>query len=563
MGADNTHSMAGVDQPPPRPGDVLGGYEIESIIAAGGMGVVYRARQRSLGRIVALKVISPALQADEEFRRRFKSEARHAAAIDHPNVIPVYDYGESEGRVFMAMKLIEGCELKELLASNGPLSHPQAARILTAMANALDAAHATGLIHRDVKPSNVLVSRGDPSGHVYLVDFGLVKGASGGATITGSSQRMGSVGYMAPEQIRGDVVDSRTDIYSLGCVAFELLTGTAPFAGTDAQRIWAHMKRDPPMIPGKPAASFEITKAMSKDRADRHVSAGDFARAFEAARDPGPVSLEALPRPRGRRLADGPETPTVPLPAGDNRASRTPPPPPPTPPSGASAVRSGRSRWVGVALAGLLLAASGLAMTIAMKGGPAESQPSGRGSEAAADNSESNSEESPSNNGGLERTVPENEDAASVDPQAAPIELEPVVISPGGAPGFEYTVSLPSESGWTDPVASGKFLNRRLHQVETVGPEMTIAIDRTPFGEADTTAGRDRVVVGFQRHTGGNIERVAFDSSIDYCKGYSQCYDFLVQGADGSGWAVVVAGSDEQQVLQTGLAIANSIRPGA
>jgi serine/threonine protein kinase len=194
------------------PGSVFAGHRIEAVAGRGGMGVVYRARQLSLDRIVALKVIAPALMADEAIRHRFLRESRVAASIDHPHVLPIYYAGEDAGVAYIAMRHVAGDDLRTLVRRNGPLEPARAARIVEQVAAALDAAHASGLVHRDVKPANVLLGQGE---HAYLTDFGLTKHvlSEGGATKPG--HWVGTLDFIAPEQIRGERVDARADVYAL------------------------------------------------------------------------------------------------------------------------------------------------------------------------------------------------------------------------------------------------------------------------------------------------------------------------------------------------------------
>src|SRR4051794_12772561 len=206
----------------------LAGYRIESLLGRGGMGVVYRARDLALERNVALKLLAPELAQDVRFRERFLRESRLAASLDHPAIVPIYDAGEVGGRLFIAMRLVDGTDLKRLLADQGPLEPERALDLLEHVADALDAAHERGLVHRDVKPSNVLV---DSRGHCYLADFGLSRRLADHGVGLGGARSLGTVDYVAPEQIRGEELDARSDLYSLGCLLYECLAGRPPFAG--------------------------------------------------------------------------------------------------------------------------------------------------------------------------------------------------------------------------------------------------------------------------------------------------------------------------------------------
>ncbi|MBO0731684.1 MAG: serine/threonine protein kinase, partial [Acidimicrobiaceae bacterium] len=215
------------------PGTVLGGYRIEGVAGRGGMGIVYRATQLSLGRIVALKVIDPVLAADPGFRRRFQDESALAASLDHPNVVTVHEAGEEGGRLYVSMRLVPGMDLGRLVGAEGPLDPRRAVHLVAGVAGALDAAHAAGLVHRDVKPSNVLVERRADGEHAILSDFGVVKRTGADAERTGSAGWVGSADFVAPEQVLGGPVDGRSDIYALGAVLYTALTGRVPFERPD------------------------------------------------------------------------------------------------------------------------------------------------------------------------------------------------------------------------------------------------------------------------------------------------------------------------------------------
>ncbi len=267
-----------------RIGTELGGYRILEQLGRGGTSVVYRAEHVRLGRQAALKLLSPAL-GDLDFTDRFLRESRLAASLDHPSIVPVYDAGEEEGLLYIAMAYVEGTDLKALVTQEGPLPLRRALGIAGQVASALDAAHERGLVHRDVKPANILVS---PDDRAYLSDFGAVKElASGGMTRTGSF--VGTIEYCAPEQIEGGAVDARTDVYALGCVLWECLTGTPPFhRPTEVAVLNAHLHAEPPKlareVPELPAGLEPVlAKALAKDPLDRYGSCGAFLAAARAA----------------------------------------------------------------------------------------------------------------------------------------------------------------------------------------------------------------------------------------------------------------------------------------
>ena len=263
-------------------GDVFLDHRIEGLAGRGGMGVVYRATDIELERTVALKVITPALAEEEDFRRRFVAESKAAAAIEHPNVIPVYYAGERDGVLFIVMRFIDGPDLRALVRAQGALEPERAAHIVAQVGAALDAAHAHGLVHRDVKPANVLLGEDD---HAYLTDFGLTKrSATTGDGVSRAGGWVGTLGYVAPEQIRGGRVDARTDVYALGCLLVFALTAKAPYVGeSDEATLWAHLNAPPPSESVPPEFEGVVARALAKDPSDRYPSAGDLGRAALAA----------------------------------------------------------------------------------------------------------------------------------------------------------------------------------------------------------------------------------------------------------------------------------------
>jgi serine/threonine-protein kinase len=285
--------------PDPRVGTTVAGCRITSVIGRGGMGVVYLAEHLHLGRKVALKLLAPALASDERFRERFVRESRIAATIDHPNVIPVYDAGEADGVLYIAMRHVEGTDLKVLLARDAPLELERTIRLVEQIGAALDAAHGAGLVHRDVKPANVLIGSGD---HCWLTDFGLTKRAGSESALTTTGVIVGTTAYMAPEQFEGREVDARADVYSLGCVVYECLTATIPFErDTQAAMMYAHLTEPPPRPsarrPDLPAAADGVVaRAMAKRRDDRYQTAGELAAALRAS----PAVRTAPRRRRGQ-----------------------------------------------------------------------------------------------------------------------------------------------------------------------------------------------------------------------------------------------------------------------
>jgi serine/threonine-protein kinase len=302
----------------------IAGCRIESVAGRGGMGIVYRATQLSLGRPVALKLIAPEHAADSGFRERFQRESRMAAAIDHPNVIPVYEAGEEDGRLYLVMRWVAGTDLHKVLRNDGRLEPLRAAAIVNQVAGALDAAHAAGLVHRDVKPANVLLS-GD---HAYLADFGLTRLAGADTNLTTDGHFLGTVDYMAPEQFHPGPNDARADVYALGCVLFAALTGTPPFLrDTVPATMLAHLHDPPPRASDTPGVAREfdrvLARALAKEPEDRYPSAGDFGRAALAVAEGRSVTEEERSVARGAAAPPTwrrPEPPPEPAPVKTYRS---------------------------------------------------------------------------------------------------------------------------------------------------------------------------------------------------------------------------------------------------
>ena len=368
------------------PGTRVAGYRVEAPLGAGGMAVVYRARDERLGRPVALKVLAPGLAADAEFRRRFTAESRAAAAVDHPHIIPVYEAGAAGLTLFIAMRLVTGGDLRGVLAREGPLAPERTAGFLSPVASALDAAHAAGLVHRDVKPGNVLVDAdpGRPE-HVYLSDFGISKGAASSAGLTGTGQYLGTPDYTSPEQARGLAVDGRTDQYALACLAWHLLTGVLPFERDDSMAVlYAHLYESPPPLaalrPGLPAAAGPVLgRALAKEPGERYASCGEFSEALREAlalppyRPAGPAFAPSGPAAAGHpgtvtsaSLATAADAPTQDVSVPGRRALAVPAARPGPGPGGNPARRR---RYLMITLAGAFAAAGmAIALVLALPG---------------------------------------------------------------------------------------------------------------------------------------------------------------------------------------------------
>jgi serine/threonine protein kinase len=313
------------------PGSDFAGFRIERTLGHGGMGIVYLATELRLERQVALKVIRAELAGDESFRARFRSESRTAASVEHPNVVTVFGAGERDGLLYVAMRFVPGRDLGRLVAADGALSPDDAASLIAQVADGLDAVNAAGLVHRDVKPHNVIIGEEDDA---HLTDFGLAKAMASSSGLTATGQVIGTVDYMAPEQIEGRRVDARTDVYALGGVLFHAVTGRVPFDERESTaKMWAHVNEPPPSTGGRRAGVLDpvIRRAMAKNPADRYPSAGDLGRAAvaatrgEAVTEPEHVvaSGEAAPLPETVRLSRDPSLPpTDPQPRPRRRRRR-------------------------------------------------------------------------------------------------------------------------------------------------------------------------------------------------------------------------------------------------
>ncbi len=358
------------------PGSELDGFVIEAVAGRGGMGLVFRARQRQPDRIVALKVISAEFAGTSESRARFMRESTIAAQIEHPHVVPVYAVGEAGGVLYIAMRFVEGVDLRALLARERRLDPRRAATIVDQVAQALDAAHARGLVHRDVKPANILVSTVGGRDHAYLADFGLSRHVEGSHGLTGTGAFLGTIDYVAPEQARGGPITAQTDVYSLGCVLFHTLTGTVPYPlDSDMAKLYAHGAQPPPSAlertPDLPASlEAVLARAMAKAPEDRYRSAGDLGRAALAAASGGspPGGERALAAGAAATGSLGspppPRPPAVPPPAG------APAPAPPRRPTAGGARPDRRRRALaGGAVLGALVIAGVLAAILGGGGG--------------------------------------------------------------------------------------------------------------------------------------------------------------------------------------------------
>lgn len=339
-------------------GTRFGPYELHSVIGVGGMGEVYRAYDTARERMVAIKLLRPEMAADRSFQERFRRESRVAARLQEPHVIPVHNFGEIDGVLYIDMRLVDGASLKEVLRNEGPLQPARAASIIGQVAAALDEAHANGLVHRDIKPENVLLTAND---FAYLVDFGIAHGG-GEASVTSTGLVVGSSAYMAPERFSGERGGPASDVYSLGCLLYETLTGRAPFEAADVRQVWsAHMFSAPPrpsIMRRGISRSFDdvVARGMAKQPHDRYATAGELAHAAAMAAEGAPVAE--------------PVAPVAPPPSTRQFSSAYPTPPPAPPPPAAPSRRFGRGQ-VGLIVATIVLftAALVLAAVLVFTGG--------------------------------------------------------------------------------------------------------------------------------------------------------------------------------------------------
>jgi serine/threonine protein kinase len=385
------------------PGSLFAGYRIDGLLDRGGMGVVYRATDVELDRTVALKIIAPEHTRNEDAVRRFKTEARLAASLEHPNIVPIHRGGEFDGVLYLAMRFVPGTNLRQLV-DQGQLEMDRIQRVTASVAAALDAAHERGLVHRDVKPANILISGEGDHEHVYLTDFGLTKRLGSEGSLTRTGTWVGTPDYVAPEQIQAEKVDGRADVYSLGCVLYEMLTGSVAYPkDNDMAKLWAHVT-DPPPAPSlkRPdmvrAFDVVVARATAKDPDERYQRASELAAAVEravaeqASRSTG-EGLQPTHAPAGSHevFVAEPTQPPAEVPAGLS-AEGTPPPrdtvsPPPQPPSHGpqssadggepsrpepgDSGRFARRRWAVVA--GLAFLLGGVAAAVALISGSSDS----------------------------------------------------------------------------------------------------------------------------------------------------------------------------------------------
>lgn len=556
------------------------GFRIEAVLGRGGMGVVYLAEQEGLGRKVALKVIAPELSDDLGFRARFVREARLVASIDHPNVVPLFEAPADAKPLYLAMRFVDGTDLGALLVRDGRLDPAVVGQLASQIAAALDAAHANGLVHRDVKPGNVLIAQTGDRRHAYLTDFGLTKDASSNSVqLTNTGQWVGTVDYIAPEQFDGRPVDARTDIYSLGCVIFQMLAGDVPFVGTNLQKMWGHGSGAPPSlreVRPELADAFDVVvaRAMAKDPDDRYPSAGDLGRACLAAAR-GETVTEPERSVATGAAADGvAEAATTQVTGGTGAETTLEPEPPPwakrgvpprmTPPAPPATAVPGppppkrRSRLaVPLVIAAVLALGVGAGALIAARD-------SGDSAPVVATGSDEPERASKVKRAGGSAAAAAAPKTPTVDTTAAvpppEVSAEPVSYRDYTPSTLGYSARIPTGPGWSEPLESEPTAGR-LFRTTVDGPDgMLVLIDYTPEEPAS---------FGYDEQSASSVTHPLFDSATAYvfsgglvpeCE-VSQCIDYILNDSSiEAGYAVLVGGSEDfAQAQRIGRAVMQSL----
>jgi predicted Ser/Thr protein kinase len=537
-------------------GDRVGDFTIVQKIGEGGMGVVYLAEEGSLRRRVALKVIAPNFAADEDFRRRFETEGQSAAAIDHPNAVTVYSAGEADGHLYMAMRYVEGTDLGGLLRRQKRLDPVVAAETIRQVAGALDAAHALGLIHRDIKPANILIEGKGANRRAFLTDFGLSKGLEASrAGLTGTGAWVGTINYVAPEQMAGGTVDARTDIYALGCVFYEMLSGEIPFAGSDVEKMWSHANDAVPSL-----EEFElehgreldemIARACAKDPEDRYPSAGDLGRAAVAAAEGGRVETPESSVAKGAAAAGLPAAATRSMRAGPERAAATKSSPRPTPREAPTAVvsrPSGSSTRVALVVAAAIVLAAGLIAAALVVGGSDSGSPGQTVVQRAGKTSPRPTPKPAATDSEGEPPSGERELGATASTTASEVPTMETYVDLHCA----CSTVRPAGEGWGEAVKSEPNPGR-IFRTTFGGPAgESVLIDWTPI---------DEPLFGGSAESEQIVEHPAFGPMTEYaiapggtdlvmCQ-TSFCSEIIMPLSSTSGWAVVAGGFDDPAVAQ-------------
>jgi serine/threonine protein kinase len=548
-------------------GTLFGQYEIYGVAGRGGMGVVYRARQLRLERDVALKVISQEIAGGPDFRERFARESRLAAAIDHPHVVSVYDAGEDDGELYIAMQWIEGSDLRMLLDEGGELPPRRAVTIAAQIADALEAAHRKGLVHRDVKPGNILVRRIGGHDHAYLTDFGVARPLEAASSLTRTGQVLGTAGYLAPEQIRGETGDHRCDIYALGCVLFEMLTGEQPFTAENEMALrWAHAS-DPRPAPSECRPELGerfdavVIQAMAIDPAERFQSGADLAKALEASARGGRLgrSLTAATHklPRGMAAPGRGYQPTAAEPATPLPADRYRKPPPGTP---QPLARRSHAKTFGTALLATLavtgIAVGGFAASGGFSGGSDHSRHVAASRRGAPNPGQSGATHGtpPATQNGVSKPVgPTSSSSGNSQPQ-------PVSYMNYSGPG--YNAQVPTGADWAAPAQSEPSPGR-LYRTSVRGPNGLFAIiDYTPNEKAQfgNYPYQSRTEVG-QTAIGSATRYVFTGGKLPECQ-RSTCVDYIMNDpASGHGFGVLAGGGDFAAASSIARTMAESLTP--
>ncbi len=549
------------------PGERFGDFTVEELAGRGGMGVVYRATQNSLQRPVALKVISPHIADAADFRERFAQESRLAAGIDDPHVVSIYDAGELDEQSYIAMQWVDGRDLRAVLDEHRDgLDVAHALSICAQIAQALEAAHRQGLVHRDVKPGNILVRYIGGRPHAYLTDFGVAKALDAAQPeLTRTGYRIGTSGFMAPEQIRGDEPDGRADLYALGCVLFESLTGQRPFpAANENAESWAHAN-DPRPTPSQLRPGLDerydevVARAMAIDPDERFGSGAEFARSLEAiaAGQPLPRPLDDLtaataamaggePAPAGYRPTQIERATPLRPSAGMGPAS-TPAPPP---------ERRRKGHRAALVLAGAVAAAGIAVGAIAATGGfggkDAVTTPTAA---AATKHATKKPEPAPTPKKAPSKPTPKAQTTPTAPSQSTPTTSTPAP-APVAAPqftehsAFGYQAQIPTGSGWSE-ASDSQPTPGKLFRTSVRGPNgQFLIIDYTPE-EKPAFGGRfiSKRQVG-QTAFGSATQYIFQGGTLPECQ-RAKCVDYLVADPASSGGFGVLAGGPDFAVAQT------------
>jgi hypothetical protein len=574
-----------------RPGGLLGPYRIDGEIGRGGMGVVYRATDTRMDRRVALKVIAPDLAADPDFRARFQRESRVAATLEHPHIVPVYEAGHLDGQLFMAMRFIEGADLAAVVRDGGPLAPERVARVVSQLAGALDAAHRAGMVHRDVKPANALLSGRGHDEHAFLSDFGLTRDASSQSALTRTGEWIGTVDYAAPEQIQGRHIDARSDVYAFGCVIFHALTGRAPFTGPPAAKLFGHVSGPIPsareLRPAIPIGVDDVLqRALAKDPSDRFPSAGDLGRALAASvagvqnEEPeqtvatGPA-LTGIPAageaetaaqatevlPASTRVK--PLEPLEPRQRDDHEHRRQG-----APPAGGRPGQRRSRRFATLALAAIVLFACGAAAVVAagqFGDGADDDARAAKGARAEETATpavvaatpkpkrkpqRSGKDKKPSEKPESQRAQPEEDVPASSKAGGSSVSYAP--YSPDSS---SFTAELPAGGGWS--VVGERELNPGLLRTTVDGPDgATIWIDVTPAEPPGFST--DSVEVISDTRLAGGIREIVFSGGgPDFCEA-DACVDYQLDLGDSG---IAVLGGPGVQARAVARRVATSLEP--